>query len=127
MNCPNCKTAYSTDDSYCRHCGRVLNRPALPVIVERSDLPARRPTVDLEVSPGERALAVGGAATLGASVLVWLARRWLLPRLAQTADENFPSHRRRRSPEHRPKGDPDVLPAAKVETFIWIHRIILRR
>jgi hypothetical protein len=81
MICANCGAVHARSDQFCRYCGWHLGdeQPSnQPMLIE-----AQRALAPLGT---KQALALGGAATVAAGTVTWLAMRWFarkaLPALA---------------------------------------------
>lgn len=76
MLCPNCRAAYSADDSYCRQCGTDLTLPSTSLVTTHSNLPAVLNNPQLpRVAAGVGALAFGfGLELLRRGVLARMTR-----------------------------------------------------
>lgn len=120
MICPNCGTVHSLSDNFCRRCGWNLSGAQVPMVIEHKER---------AVTPyqAEQALALGGAATVVAGALVWLAKRWLASRTAETRASRLPQVISKPQPPAkgapRPENDREML----VESWVWVRRITFRR
>ena len=119
MVCPNCGSLHTASDNFCRHCGWNLRGANVPMVIEQKHVPA--------LYHAERALVVGGATTIALSVAVWIARRWLLPHLADALARRLPLEAGKpRLPAPHAMQAEDAS-QAQIESFIWLRRITFRR
>ncbi|MEP7198648.1 MAG: hypothetical protein ABI874_02415 [Chloroflexota bacterium] len=96
----------------------------VPMVIDTSRVPARHTPNELAPINTEQALAIGGAATVAAGTLVWLAARWLAPRVAGAVANRLPQALAKPKPlALRELDTREVL----VESFVWIRRITFRR
>jgi len=133
--CPDCGSAYTLSDNYCRECGMFLaalrTAPStLPLVRTESALPVRaerqRASLPAPVKKAATALAIGTALQIGANV----AGRYLIHNAARSAVSQAGSAARPRGKKQAPQADSRPEPvrdATAVSETVIVRRIWIRR
>lgn len=137
--CPDCGSAYTLADNYCRECGMFLAAirpasPVMPLVKSEPPLPARverqRASLPAPVKKAATALAIGTALQIGANV----AGRYLMHNAARSvvkqagnAARSQTASQRARKPEQVDRGADPMRDAAAVSETVIIRRIWIRR
>ena len=137
--CPDCGSAYTLSDNYCRECGMFLaalrtapatlplvrSEPALPVRVER-----QRAALPAPVKKAATALAIGTALQIGANV----AGRYLIHNAARSAVRGAGNAARPRGnsrsdkkAEQVDRSPEPVRDATAVSETVIVRRVWIRR
>ena len=137
--CPDCGSAYTLADNYCRECGMFLAAirpasPVMPLVKSEPPLPARverqRAALPAPVKKAATALAIGTALQIGAIV----AGRYLMHNAARSvvnqagsAARSQAESRRSKKTERVERGVDPMHDAAAVSETVIVRRIWIRR
>ncbi len=120
MICPNCGSLHALSDNFCRRCGWNLSGSQVPMVIENKRA--------LATWQPERALAVGGVASVALGALAWLAKRWLARRAVTTVASRLPSLIRQPQPPVKQNSAEEFEEGqVHIETFLWVRRVRFRR
>lgn len=137
--CPDCGSAYTLSDNYCRECGMFLaalrTAPAtLPLVRSEATLPVRaerqRASLPAPVKKAATALAIGTALQIGANV----AGRYLIHNAARSAVKGagdaalgHGNSRAEKKTDHVDRSPEPVRDATAVSETVIVRRVWIRR
>ncbi|MGH2633214.1 MAG: hypothetical protein ACRDG3_07375 [Tepidiformaceae bacterium] len=137
--CPDCGSAFSLSDNYCRECGMFLAAlrpasPAMPLVKSQPPLPARverqRASLPAPVKKAATALAIGTALQIGANVagryFIHNAARSVVKQAGQAVRPETVQKRGKKAEQVHRSPDPLQNAAAVSETVI-VRRVWIRR